>query len=98
MNGALTKADELYASGNIFNPEYKPFLKTLRQLPTCCAESADILIEKRKMFERNDIFPAGVIDAQAAKLRAFNDKGLSDKILGNETKIAELVEKYLHIA
>lgn len=98
MNGALTKADELYASGNIFNPEYKPFLKTLRQLPTCCAESADILIEKRKMFERNDIFPAGVIDAQATKLRAFNDKGLSDKILGNETKIAELVEKYLHIA
>ncbi|HJJ29701.1 MAG TPA: glutamine synthetase, partial [Methanocorpusculum sp.] len=98
MNGALTKADELYASGNIFNPEYKSFLKTLRQLPTCCAESADILIEKRKMFERNDIFPAGVIDAQAAKLRAFNDKGLSDKILGDEGKIAELVEKYLHIA
>ncbi|HJJ50701.1 MAG TPA: glutamine synthetase family protein [Methanocorpusculum sp.] len=98
MNGALKKADELYASGNIFNPEYKSFLKTLRQLPTCCAESADILIEKRKMFERNDIFPAGVIDAQAAKLRAFNDKGLSDKILGDEGKIAELVEKYLHIA
>ncbi len=98
MNGALTKADELYASGNIFNEEYKSFLKTLRQLPTCCSESADILIAKRKIFERDEIFPAGVIEAQAAKLKAFNDQGLSDRILGDAKAFSELVEKYIHIA
>ncbi|MDD4132478.1 MAG: glutamine synthetase family protein [Methanocorpusculum sp.] len=98
MNGALSIADKLYASGNIFNEEYKAFLKTLRQLPTCCAESADVLIAKRKMFERDDIFPPRVIDAQAAKLKSYNDKGLSDRILGNEKQFSELVEKYIHIA
>ncbi len=97
MNGALTKADELYISGNISNEGCTPLLKTLRQLPTSCAESADSLIAKRKMFERDDIFPPGVIEAQAAKLREYNDTGLSKKMLGDETQFIECVEHYVHI-
>jgi len=97
MNGALTKADELYASQNIFEEECSSFLKTLRQLPASCAESADALIAKRKIFERDDIFPPGVIDCQAAKLRAYNDTGLSQRMLCDETLFIECIEQYVHI-
>ncbi|MBO5003042.1 glutamine synthetase [Methanocorpusculaceae archaeon] len=98
MNGALELADKLYASGNIFDPAYKDFLATLDQLPTCCDESADVLNAKRVLFERDGIFPAGVIDAQIKKLKAYGDKGLSDSLLGDAEKFAELVEKYIHVA
>ena len=98
MDGALSLADKLYASGNIFDPAYKDFLATLAQLPTCCDESADVLNAKRALFERDGIFPAGVIDAQMKKLKAYNDNGLSDSLLGDEKKFAELVEQYIHVA
>jgi glutamine synthetase len=98
MNNALELADKLYASGNIFDPAYKDFLATLDQLPTCCDESADVLDAKRALFERDGIFPAGVIDSQIKKLKAYGDKGLSDSLLGNEEKFAELVDKYVHVA
>jgi len=98
MNNALELADKLYASGNIFDPAYKDFLATLAQLPTCCDESADVLDAKRALFERDGIFPAGVIDSQIKKLKAYGDKGLSDSLLGNEEKFAELVEQYIHVA
>ena len=98
MNGALDLADKLYASGNIFDPAYKDFLATLDQLPTCCDESADVLNAKRALFERDGIFPAGVIDAQIKKLKAYGDKGLSDSLLGDAEKFAELVDQYIHVA
>ena len=98
MNGALDLADKLYASGNIFDPAYKDFLATLDQLPTCCDESADVLNAKRELFERDGIFPTGVIDAQIKKLKAYGDKGLSDSLLGDAEKFAELVEQYIHVA
>ena len=98
MNGALDLADKLYASGNIFDPAYKDFLATLDQLPTCCDESADVLNAKRELFERDGIFPTGVIDAQIKKLKAYGDKGLSDSLLGDAEKFAELVDQYIHVA
>ncbi len=98
MPDALEQAKKLYASGNIFNKEYEAFLKTLKQLPASCSESADVLLAKRALFEKDGIFPAGVIDSQAKKLKAFNDKGLSDKLLGNTEAFAELVVKYIHVA
>ena len=97
MPNALQMADKLYASGNIFDKEYASFLKKLRQLPTSCSESADVLLKNRKLFEKDGIFPPGVIDAQAKKLKAFKDAGLSDKLLGNEKEFAKLVQKYIHI-
>ena len=98
MNGALDLANKLYASGNIFDPAYKDFLATLDQLPTCCDESADVLNAKRELFERDGIFPTGVIDAQIKKLKAYGDKGLSDSLLGDAEKFAELVDQYIHVA
>lgn len=96
--GALADAKRLYATGNIFAPEYKAFTQSLQQLPTCCTESAEVLLAKREYLQAEGVFPAGVIDAQAKKLIAFQDKGLSDSLLGNEVAFARLVEKYLHVA
>jgi len=98
MPNALEMAGKLYASGNIFDKAYTDFLKTLAQLPTCCAESADVLNKKRSLFEADEIFPAGVIDSQIEKLKAYKDQGLSDKILGDDKKFAALVSEYIHIA
>ncbi len=98
MPDALEQAKKLYASGNIFHEEYAAFLKTLRQLPASCYESADVLLAKRAVFEKDDIFPAGVIDSQAKKLKSYNDKGLSDSLLGNTEAFAELVAQYMHVA
>ncbi|HJJ30714.1 MAG TPA: glutamine synthetase family protein [Methanocorpusculum sp.] len=98
MPNALELAAKLYASGNIFDPNYKDFLATLAQLPTCCFESADVLNAKRALFEKDGIFPAGIIDSQIAKLKSYKDQGLSDKILGDDKKFAALVNEYIHVA
>lgn len=95
---ALEAADKLYADVNIFSEAFKSKLNTLEQLPTSCYESAEVLNAKRAVFEADGIFPAGMIDAMIKKLKSHNDKGLNERILGNNEEIAKLVDKYLHIA
>ena len=89
-------ADELYADVDIFAPQYKEKSDGLKQLPTCCWESADCLLEQREVFERNGIFTKGRIDAVVKKLKLYEDYGLNDRILGNEVRIMEIVNDYIH--
>jgi glutamine synthetase len=98
MPDALKQAEDLYVIGNIFRPEFKDRLATFRQLPASCFESADVLVARRAIFEENGIFPAGMIDNRIQTLKAFNDKGLSEKLYGNTEAIRELVETYIHVA
>lgn len=93
---ALDLAEKLYACGNIFNESFKEKLNELEELPTCCNESADCLLEKRSIFEEEGVFPPGTIESVAKKLKDYNDQGLSDRLLGNHEEIRKLVEKYLH--
>jgi glutamine synthetase len=71
-------------------------MQSLKQLPLCCADSAEALKQKRALFEENHIFPAGFIDSQIKKLQSYNDKGLSEKLFGKQD-ILKLVEQFLHI-
>jgi glutamine synthetase len=96
MENSLQIAEELYANVDIFAPHYKEKLDKLEQLPTCCWESADHLLEKREVFENNGIFPKGTIDAVAKNLKKYEDNGLNDRILGKVDKIMSIVEKYIH--
>ena len=98
MPDALAKAERLYASGNIFAEENKSFLEGLEQLPASCYESAEVLDKKRAIFENNNIFPASLIDSYIATLKGFNDKGLSERLYGNNAAIAELVLKHFDVA
>ena len=47
-------------------------------------------------FEKDGIFPAGVIDNVAAKLKAYNDKDLSEKLFNKNDEIRKLVREYIH--
>jgi len=98
MPGALEAAEKLYVSGNIFRPEFKERLAELEHLPASCVESAGALAAKRAIFEKDGIFPAGMIDSRIAALKAFGDRGLNERIYGDNEAIRELVEQYIHVA
>ncbi len=98
MPNALERAKELYVDANIFKPEFKEKLMQLKQLPASCWESAEALEAKRGIFQEGAIFPDGLIDARIKRLKAFNDKGLSEKLYGKDEEIAKLVSQFIHIA
>jgi glutamine synthetase len=96
MENSLQVAEELYADIDIFSDQYKDQLEALDQLPTCCWESADCLLEKRDVFEKNGVFPAGRINAVVRNLKLYEDNGLNDRILGDVDKIRVIVNEYIH--
>lgn len=94
---ALESAQKLYVDGNIFKPEYKEKLLSLKKLPLSCVESAQALDKKRSVFERNHVFPTGLIDNLIRKLTVYNDKGLSERLYGDNAEIKKLVEQFIHV-
>jgi glutamine synthetase len=93
MEDSLAKADELYVNYNIFQ---EPGKKKLESLPASCWESAECLLAQREIFEKDDVFPSCVIDHVVARLKAFDDKDLSEKIYNKNEEISKLVRQYLH--
>lgn len=72
---SLTIAEKLYTTGNIFrNTEV---LKTLPILPGSCVESARILLEKRDLYQRENIFPASIIEYVAGLLQSEKDENMN---------------------
>ncbi len=96
MENSLEKADELYVAYNIFRENAGPKTKDLESLPASCWESADALLSKREFFEKDGVFPAGVIDSVVAKLKSYDDKGLSEKLYNKTEEISKLVRQFLH--
>ena len=96
MKDGLKRAEELYVDYNIFDDSDKGKKKKLESLPASCWESAEYLITQRKYFEKDGVFPAGVIDNVVAKLKAFDDKGLSEKLYNRNDEISKLVKQFLH--
>jgi glutamine synthetase len=75
-NKSLELAEKLYVTGNIFkNPE---LLKNLPTLPTSCVQSSRILLEKRDLYERENIFPDFIIDYIAKLLQKENDENMNE--------------------
>jgi glutamine synthetase len=96
MTDALKKAEDLYVDYNIFSTESKTRGKKLESLPASCWESAEALLSKREFFEKDGIFPAGVIDNVTARLKAFDDRNLSEKLYNKNEEISNLVRQFLH--
>jgi len=78
--GPIELAEKLYVQGNIFAD--KALLQRLPVLPASCVASSRILLEKRALYEREGVFPSGVIDYMARLLAAEDDEFLNDKLLG----------------
>jgi len=96
MEDALARAENLYVDYNIFKSQNKSKKNDLESLPASCWESAECLVAQREYFERDGVFPAGVIDNAVSKLKAFEDKGLSEKLYNKNEEISSLVRKFLH--
>jgi glutamine synthetase len=96
MDKALESAAELYVDYNVFKAVDEKKKKTLESLPASCWESAESLLDQRAYFEKDGVFPKGVIDNVVSKLKAFDDKGLSEKLYNRNEEISELVRKFLH--
>jgi glutamine synthetase len=96
MPDSLKIAGNLYVNYNIFKDQKKTREKNLESLPASCWESSECLLAQRKYFEKDGIFPAGVIDNTVAKLKAYNDKDLSERLFNKNDEIRKLVREYLH--
>ena len=97
MKNGLDLAKKLYVNVNIFRKENEKILKNLNALPASCEESGGCLDKKRKIFEANDIFPAGLIDSTVQQLKSYKDKNLSEKLYGKHKEIRDLVMQYIQI-
>lgn len=67
-------------------------------LPRSCCEAAHNLLNDRKLYEANGVFPPKLIDKTVQRLKGYNDgdlwKGLSD----SPEQIQKLLMQYLHHA
>ncbi|MGD0582423.1 MAG: glutamine synthetase family protein [Bacteroidales bacterium] len=95
MKDAVKRAADLYVDYNVFRENNSKRHK-LESLPASCWDSADCLAERRDLFEKDGVFPAGVIDNVIAKLKAYNDKDLSQKLFNKNDEIRKLVDQFLH--
>lgn len=98
MESAVEYADSLYADVNIFEDEQRDFRDRFPRLPASCWESAECLLEDRALYESDGVFSPVLIDGVVEMLRSYEDKDLSERLHGNESEIARLVQEYLHCA
>lgn len=96
MPEAVKFTEGKYVSYNVFHNSGGKDDTKLESLPASCWESADCLLERRDIFEKDNIFPATVIDNVAARLKAHDDKGLSERLYNKNDEISNLVLKHLH--
>lgn len=96
MPDALKYASETYVDVDIFKPENRGRLEKLSHLPTSCWDSAECLDQKRAIFEKNNIFPKGMIDSIIRRLKSYDDKNLSERLYGKDEEIRQLVIRHIH--
>jgi glutamine synthetase len=76
---SLNIANRLKVTGNIFRNE--KLMKKLPALPKSCVESSQILLEKRNLYERGNIFPSSIVEYMASLLQAENDENMNRHLM-----------------
>lgn len=95
MPDALESAIKHYVDIDIHKSENAGRQAVLPTLPVSCAESAEALLARADVFEAHGVFPAAMIEAQAAKLRSY-DSDEASRALGDPELMAELVARYFY--
>ncbi|MFW6128948.1 MAG: glutamine synthetase beta-grasp domain-containing protein [Candidatus Aminicenantaceae bacterium] len=92
---SLSIAQEHYLKGTIGN--HKKHHKNFPSLPSSCIESSQVLLNKRQYYEREDIFPARVIDYIVRLLQNENDEVINKKLrqLPEDSRLHEF-RKIMH--
>ncbi len=72
-------ADDFYVSGNIFQD--KELWNRLPSLPKSCVESSHILLEKKNLYERENIFPDSIISYVTKSLNSENDEKMNSILI-----------------
>jgi len=92
----LESEDSLEEARRLYVSEDASEVPDLAQLPASCVESARALRRMREVYEEDDVFPAGLLDATAEKLEGYDDLGLSERLEGDVEALGALVERHLH--
>lgn len=93
---ALQFADKYFVDKNIYHKEHSGLQAKLPKLPSSCWASAESLQAHRAAFEARGVFAPQVIDGTVARLKAYDDANLSERLYGKEEEIKRLVEEYLY--
>lgn len=92
---SLEIAEKLYTKKDVFAD--RKLLKAFLSLPRSCVESSQILLKKRHLYEREDIFPASVVDYVSRLLQAEDDELVNQKLEGlPEDRRLQEIRKILH--
>jgi glutamine synthetase len=89
---SLDLADKFYLKNE--KKEGDEALDDLPALPTSCGESARILIENRKYYEKDGIFPVSMIDYVS---RMLLEENVEVHSLSGLVDMRKLMHKFLHI-
>jgi glutamine synthetase len=92
---SLELAKKLFVEHN--ESKDKNFISSFPELPSSCAESSRILLKRRDVYERDGVFPPGIIDYVSNLLKAENDKLLKQKLakLSEDERLRE-IRKVMH--
>ncbi|MDF1576412.1 MAG: glutamine synthetase family protein [Bacteroidales bacterium] len=93
---SLQRAKDLYIDVNIFRTEHKDILDRLVALPASCYESAQSLEKEADFYKKDGVFPEGTVKSFVDKLKAFDDRKLSERLYNKTGEVKKLVDEYLH--
>jgi len=91
MKNAVKFADKLHVTGKEASG-----VKDLKDLPASCFDSAAELEKVRKIYEKDGIFPKGMISGIIKDLKSFGDADLNNKIHGNYKLLKKLIADHIH--
>lgn len=96
MADGLAYAEKTYVDVNIFHDDFKDRVKSLKQLPASCFQSAEQLAGQAAIYTSYGVFSQTMIDGIIQMLRNHNDKTLREEIHCNKEKLLELVKNFYH--
>jgi glutamine synthetase len=91
MKNAVKFADKLHVTGKDASA-----IKDLNDLPASCFDSAAELEKVRSVYEKDGIFPKGMISRIIKDLKSYADADLNKKIHGNYKLLKKLISEHIH--
>ncbi|MFO7722043.1 MAG: glutamine synthetase family protein [Bacteroidales bacterium] len=96
MKDALEYAAKTYVDVNIFHDEHKERVKSLKQLPVSCHQSAQQLREQAAIYTQYGVFSQTMIDGIIQMLEKYDDQKLREEIHCKKEKLLDLVKQFYH--